>query len=171
METTEQKAEVQDCERCKGSGQVFVGSVENGGVTDCPECGGTGKQPPAEPQGDVVEKLASWAFAGRESALAHFEGRDERLWADLTEGARDGWRTAASNLLPRLTPLLALEIRERLEFRLKIVEELLRHKPIMVEQHVWKSADEEAGYRMALGREADRLLRLLAPLDKEGPDA
>jgi hypothetical protein len=44
------RAEVQDCERCKGGGvELRQGCGE--WISDvCPNCNGTGKQPPAEPQ-------------------------------------------------------------------------------------------------------------------------
>jgi hypothetical protein len=43
------QAEVQDCERCLGEGKVRIRHA----LITCPDC--TGKQPPTEPQGDVVE--------------------------------------------------------------------------------------------------------------------
>jgi hypothetical protein len=47
------QAEVQDCERCGGNGAISEENVR--GFVQCPDCNGTGKQPPAEPQGDAVE--------------------------------------------------------------------------------------------------------------------
>lgn len=78
------QAEAQDCERCKGAGDGRIGVFGDFIPWDdhhpkgccrahtCPDCNGTGKQSPAEPQGDVVEKLAD-ALELRERLIdAHF---------------------------------------------------------------------------------------------------
>lgn len=76
----------------------------------------------------------------------------------------EAWLALSQRAASGLTAL-----REQVELRLRIVEELLRHKPITVGEHEWKSPEEESGYRLALGREADRLTRLLTQPSSNPP--
>jgi hypothetical protein len=83
--------------RCGGTGELWtqppeghIGSMKRP-CLGCPDC--TGKQPPAEPQGDVVEKAVDWVEE-RTGLVANRE-----LFAAL---------------VAYLTPLLALEVKERL---------------------------------------------------------
>lgn len=62
--------------------------------------------PRAEPQGDVVEVAARTQF--------DLDGRDD-AWANVSESMREEYRKDARKVLAAITPLLALEIRERLE--------------------------------------------------------
>jgi hypothetical protein len=128
------QAEVQDCS-CKGSGcpKCNFGGARCGGtkvisVSDtvsgfrtltgcrgCPDC--TGKQSPAEPQGDeerwpekAVELLAERLF--RFHAIA--TGSAAR-WDTTSITTKNSWREDARSHLTKLFPLLALDVRERLE--------------------------------------------------------
>jgi hypothetical protein len=81
-------------------------------VLGCRDC--TGKQPPAEPQGDVVETIACWLFEPiRES---------RKSWHMQGAKVRAHYREAARDLLAAITPLLALEVKERLEAIKKFAE-------------------------------------------------
>lgn len=113
------QAEAQDCEEVDGQIEALAKArrERNRGDTlpwdELPEIAkgpirkaaaedlrnGTGKQPPAEPQGDVVEKLA------------------EALGWDLEEpDAEPGEvRRNVEKILAEIKPLLALDVRERLE--------------------------------------------------------
>jgi hypothetical protein len=74
----------------------------------CPDC--TGKQPPAEPQGDVAEKLAR-----NQWHRMHRAGLVSVPWDEATGWDRDKAIEGATFDLAAITPLLALEVKERLE--------------------------------------------------------
>jgi hypothetical protein len=64
------QAEVQDCERCGGTGKEKCGCASHRPdcTVTCLDCDGTGKQSPAEPQGDLIQSIAK-VFYEREKAL------------------------------------------------------------------------------------------------------
>jgi len=111
------QAEVQDCERCEGSGTRPANLW--GAVYDCPDCNGTGKQPPVEPQGDVAEKLAK---IRRERVRG-----DTLPWDELPECAKAPIRDHAAADLAAITPLLVEAVRAeeaaKLQFRVEELEE------------------------------------------------
>lgn len=103
------QAEVQDCERCEGKGSMSLPSLGAPKSHPCPYCKGTGKQSPAEPQGDVVGALAK-----RVHEREHAAGFDDRPWDALPEPTQRNQRQQAREDIDFLTPLLALEVKERL---------------------------------------------------------
>lgn len=134
------QAEVQDCERCQGSGEVEEGVY----INTCPDCNGTGKQPPAEPQ-DTECPLKATPHVASEPQDDVVEVLARTLGWDLDEpDAEPGEvRRNVEKILAAITPLLTLEIRERL-----------------------KAALEEEGHRRGC-----RLPLIEAVLDKEDSDA
>jgi hypothetical protein len=74
---------------------------------------GTGKQPPAEPQGDVVEILARFEFDRLEMGDLRIVGGPLK-WEQAGESERGELLDRAREILAAITPLLALEVKERL---------------------------------------------------------
>jgi len=113
-------AEPKQCDRCGGDGNENDYSTP---YMRCKRCGGSGdepsSEPPAEPQGDV-EKLARkcapgdqwpieerWREAGQDASV--FDDDTDPDYIDLISDA------AAKKAIRLVTPLLALEVKERLE--------------------------------------------------------
>jgi len=76
---------------------------------------GTGKQPPAEPQGDVVEVAAAWIYGRLMKERKRYNRSSDDWPENVFPEFREGWRAEARDLVSKLTPLLALEVKERLE--------------------------------------------------------
>ncbi len=141
------------------------------------EASGTGKQSPAEPQeASKVDALASGSTSSPKScpepqgdveeALAKELARDDtqREWTGahaLTAAEKERYRRRARRILGNLTPLLALEVKERLEG---------------LRAELRKAADEAAEKKGGEGRaagfyvSAERLRELITALDRKGSD-
>jgi hypothetical protein len=112
------------------------------------------EQPPAEPQGDVVEKVAKW--------LQEFVRRTP-AWADLHELERLAWRDSARKLIAEIKPLLALEVRERLEGLERLEPEVER------EQQDGRTVDEVLGMVPEPDGRYVPISEVLAALDTPAP--
>lgn len=117
------QAEVQDCQRCKGAGTIDGDTYRPGEKVShfsdrgflCPDCNGTGKQSPAELQGDVVEHgSANELLAECLFRFAAIRDGSAKRWPDLHESDRNSWREDARLHLAKVTPLIHLEVKERL---------------------------------------------------------
>jgi hypothetical protein len=119
------QAEVQDCETCKGSGtDLYQGPGE--WLSDvCPDCNGTGKQPPAEPQGDLVENVARAIAEAGDSVFAWEQmpdgvGNHSRKQGELLRArTRADCRTLAHAAIAASRSSLALEVKEEERKRLR----------------------------------------------------
>jgi hypothetical protein len=160
-------AEVRDCERCGGSGELIRWLV--GGEEDprpCPDCNGTGKQSPAEPQGDVVDLEDQLQ---RCDNCERFTAEDDlkTIWCREPESGEQV--DARICLVCRLEAdrdkswaSIHLEVKERLEGLL--VDAEMRREETRGEP--WKAVAVE---RASVLGEVIRLVAALAPVSSE-PD-
>jgi hypothetical protein len=154
------QAEVQDCERCEGTGRLVASRAGGNPATyDCPNCKGTGKQSPAE----LVEKTARFLFDGSKVDPEH--------WDRITPRQKDWLRKEARELLAIVTPLIHLEVKERLSresYRLK------REARAERQASAYKGGDKEnegaARAYEAAADSLDAILASLAPVSSE-PEA
>lgn len=125
------QAEVQDCETCGGEGaipdhiRVAGGTYESRwGSRKCPDCKGTGKPPPAEPQGATkLDAPASESTSSPDSCPEPqgdvVEVVSARIIDAVAEHFPDDNKYALCLRLQYAVPLiradLALEVKERLE--------------------------------------------------------
>lgn len=138
------QAEVQDCDN----------SHLPNCTVKCPVCKGTGKQSPAEPQGDVVEKLAKRFYD--DLPMVRREGE----WDQAREITREFWRQQAQPVIAKLTPLIHLEVEER----------LLSDEAIEAALRVWCQgfdAFPRGTQREAIRRQRLAFLAALAPVSSE----
>jgi len=117
------QAEVQDCDDiCVCGHERYMHALNETEEGPCRErgcdCKGfpTDEQPPAEPQGDVVENgKAVELLAERLFRFHAINTGSDRRWDRAADATKNGWREDARSHLAKLVPLLALDVRERLE--------------------------------------------------------
>lgn len=124
------------------------------------------EQSPAEPQGDVVEKVARFLFDGSKVDPVH--------WDRITPRQKDWLRKEARELLTIVTPLIHLEIKERLEEI--CFERAGKHKAESIrkarlgagsEASAARAEGKAIAYRLLAEEIAEGALAALAPVSSE----